>query len=370
MAFRTLDFVSIVAGMVNQAKSTTKKITDFTIGSVARTIFEAAAIEIDELYQNMVRALADAIPTALYLAFGFSRLPALPATGRVTFSIGSPEPHDTVIPTNTLVSTATGDKTYFTLSSAVILAGLTTVDASVTAVVPGVSGNAGAEDINTVIGGPLNLSVTNPAAITSGRDPETDSERRARFNDFIRALSRGTLDAVEFGAKTAAIVDTNGVIIERVIAVQVIELYTIDASAPLGYADLYIYNGGAGASNELVETTQRVLDGFIDGGRKVPGWAAAGVVVRVFPVTLDVVDATLTLLVEGGELSEAQEGALNAALAAYIDSVAIGGVVYLSELVAAALSVEGIIDAVIDTPATNVILGLGAKAAAGEFTYT
>jgi hypothetical protein len=76
VAFRTKDFLSIVGGMINWMRGATDKVTDYRIGSVTRTMLEAPAIEIDELYQNMLRGLVDGIPVAIYQGFGFERLPA------------------------------------------------------------------------------------------------------------------------------------------------------------------------------------------------------------------------------------------------------------------------------------------------------
>jgi hypothetical protein len=53
MAFQLKDFVSIVAAMLNRAKATQSRLTDFEVGSVARTLIEAPAIEIEQLYQRM-----------------------------------------------------------------------------------------------------------------------------------------------------------------------------------------------------------------------------------------------------------------------------------------------------------------------------
>lgn len=50
MAFQIKDFASIVASQINHARAVSDKITDFQPGSVARTIMEAPAVEIEELY--------------------------------------------------------------------------------------------------------------------------------------------------------------------------------------------------------------------------------------------------------------------------------------------------------------------------------
>lgn len=71
MAFQIKDFRSIVASLINVSKASQSKITDFGVGSVARTLMESPAIEIEELYLQMALGLQDAIPVAIYQAFDF-----------------------------------------------------------------------------------------------------------------------------------------------------------------------------------------------------------------------------------------------------------------------------------------------------------
>ena len=75
------NFVSITASLINYIKAAQTTLTDFNVGAVVRTMLEACAREIEELYQQMFLGLKDAIPVAVYNAFGFSALTAQPATG-------------------------------------------------------------------------------------------------------------------------------------------------------------------------------------------------------------------------------------------------------------------------------------------------
>ena len=62
MAFQIKNFASIVASMINRMSATQNKVTDFNVGAVGRTLIEAPAIEIDQLYQQMFNGLKEAIP--------------------------------------------------------------------------------------------------------------------------------------------------------------------------------------------------------------------------------------------------------------------------------------------------------------------
>ena len=70
--FQLKDFQSIVASMVNFLRSATTEITDFSVGSVERTILEAPAVEIDQLYQEMFAGLREGIETSVFRSFGLA----------------------------------------------------------------------------------------------------------------------------------------------------------------------------------------------------------------------------------------------------------------------------------------------------------
>ena len=53
MSFQIKSFNDIVLSQINHARSVTEKITDFAPGSVARTLMEAPAVEVEELYLQM-----------------------------------------------------------------------------------------------------------------------------------------------------------------------------------------------------------------------------------------------------------------------------------------------------------------------------
>lgn len=369
--FQVKDFPSILAAMVNQMRAATTLITDYRPGSVARTIAEASAIELDELYQQMLNGLVEAIPSSLYLTFGFDLLPAAAATGRVTFSIPAPVGTPTVIVAGTAIADAGNVKTYATLEDVTIQAGGTSVTAPVRADEAGSSFNAEAGELDTMVNPIGDVSVTNAAPITNGRDVETEAERRIRFLDYITALSRGPIGAIQYGAKTAALTDANGAITEQVLEAKAVEAYITDNSQALGNVYVYLWNGVGAASAPLVAEAQKIIDGYVDGsGNKVEGWKAAGVEVHVSSVTTQAINVGLTVKTADGALTSEQEDALDERLTAYIDSVEIGGVVYRSELVAAALAVDGIIDAVVTAPVGDYVLTAAQKAIAGTLTYT
>lgn len=96
MAFVPRSFDTILADMVAHVRATTS-LTDFNVGSVIRTILEAAALEDDEQYYQMVQLLdAFSYQTATGTElderaadFNITRLTAAESTGKVRFQNGN-----------------------------------------------------------------------------------------------------------------------------------------------------------------------------------------------------------------------------------------------------------------------------------------
>src|SRR4030042_1825097 len=85
MSFQIKKFSSILSSMINCVSSNTSKITDFNPGSVARTMLEAVAMELEELYYQLLQAAEEAIEEAVYRTFNFPRKPSERSTGLVRF---------------------------------------------------------------------------------------------------------------------------------------------------------------------------------------------------------------------------------------------------------------------------------------------
>jgi hypothetical protein len=181
-------------------------------GSALGSIFNAASLVLLELesqtnYVNSASRLSTssgADVDSFILPFGLSRRAATPATGLVQFSTPSilGIGQSVTILVGVQVQTATG--VVYTVvanpalpgynsatNSYTISQGNNSVIASVTAVIPGTSGNVQANTITQILGTPLYPApaavnaVTNSAAFTSGTNVETDAAYIARFSAFI-----------------------------------------------------------------------------------------------------------------------------------------------------------------------------------------
>lgn len=337
MSFQLKDFVSIVASMINRAKATQQRLTDFEIGSVARTLMEAPAIEIEQFYQRMFAGIMDAIPVSIYRGFQFSVQDPVKARGTVHVTFGGPLEEAVTIPAGTIFINRTTTQRYLSIADVVAPVGATTADVLVDAEKVGSAYNVGPGQVTIVanLKLPTGSSVTNDAILTGG-DGETDAERAARFLKYIGSISRATVFSCEYAAGTAKITDLSGAVVEYVSRVGVDE-------TP-GYVKLYIYGSGQAPSAALIAQAQQILDGYFDIQTQsfVPGYRPIGVDVVVLPMAQQQIALTATITTDVSHSLQDVSALVQAAMGGVINDVQAGETLYVDALRNAALSVPGV----------------------------
>lgn len=356
--FRTKTFAEITASMLGHARAVQRRISDWNVGSVARTMLEAPASEIDQLYQEMAQGLVEAIPTAVYRSFDFDLLDARHATGVLRFTARGGHNTPIVIPVGFLVSTANGQR-YQTAEAGSIPVGETMAEVLASALAPGAAGNVSAGAVTRVISSGAGLAVTNPLAFENGRGKETESERKLRFVEFVRTLARGTTASLSYIAKLAALTDPRtGVAIERVVRAVV--------SETTGHVDLFIHNGAGNTSAALVARTQQLVDGA-DG---VSGYRPAGMRVDVVAMEEIPVAVAITAEVASTHRTEALRQAIIRSIEAAIRAVPSEGRLRPLDLINAALALDPVLGATIEAPTLTVQNPAGAVLVPGSITVT
>ncbi|OIO56715.1 MAG: hypothetical protein COX57_04440 [Alphaproteobacteria bacterium CG_4_10_14_0_2_um_filter_63_37] len=369
MATQIKDLISIIAALVNQVKATRPDITDFQVGSIIRTLLEAAAAEMEELYIQQFNSLMEGIPTSTYEAFGFSRLPASTATVTLDFSASSPVAAAVLVPAGTRART-TGGIVFTTQADATIAIGQTTVSVLAAADRSGVIANVAASTVVVLVDRPQGIStVTNPSAAAGGSDLETDLQLKTRFQDFISSISRGTAGAIEYGATTATVTDVGGAVIERCAKATVVEPFLADPLNPIGVVELYCHNGSGSTSQALLDAVAMVVAGYtMQNGTVVDGWKASGVQVVTFAAGDYVLDVTAQIVWVNGADPVAGASAVTAAISQYLSSLAIGATAVWSQILAAAQSVPAVYSVAVLSPASDVAPGTLQKIVPGVVT--
>lgn len=359
--------------MVNRMKATQTTITDFNVGSVARTLVEAPAIEIEELYQQAFNMVTAAIPVSVYNSFNFAALTALSATGTIRVTI-TPQTDVVLISSGTQFASTSTSVVYSADSDVTIAAGGSYADVAVTATTPGTSTNlaAGASFTTTpAITG--FLSATNLSAFVNGRDSETDADRLIRFNAYISTLSRATPSAIEYGLSTVSLTDSSGNITEQVKLYKVVEPYLTDSTQPIALVNAYIHNGVGSTSSALLAQAQKVIAGYTaTDGTKVAGYKAAGVPVNIslaneVPLA---VTGVLTLTDSNTYDFATVSAAVQSAIYTYLQDLDINASAIRSEMVALIMAVDGVSDVALSAPTGNTAVATGQKIMPGVLTFT
>lgn len=209
-------FTSLVERMAAAVQGSARSLVDLTVGSTLRAILEASAAVglwmqwIVLQVQALTRAsTSTGVDLDTWVAdFGLARLPAVAATGEVTFARFSTT-LAALIPVGAALKSADGtvsfavtaDSTHADWTAAqngyTLAAGVASIAVPVQAATAGVTGNVLADTITLIASAiPSVDSVTNENALTNGIDAEADEDLRARFRGYINSRSRATPVAV------------------------------------------------------------------------------------------------------------------------------------------------------------------------------
>jgi uncharacterized phage protein gp47/JayE len=370
---------AMIAAFLRSSIDTAGRVTDFNEGSNEAAIFEALGLRFEHLDNKVFGALRRAIPTILYEFFGegdgvtttvgFPLLPALPGTSIGRFTRQSGFVGALQIPVGFRLAVpgigGVAEKAYSVTTPLLIPVGQDIGETTIRATTTGKAGNTSANTLqlkDTLQG--LG-SGTNPAAIGNGSEIETEEGRRQRFVKYIRNLARAQEEGLEVGASLAQVLDA-GVVIERA-------LYTRAMNVPgkRGLVDLYVDNGGATASPALLARAQEIVDGGFDLlGTRIPGYKAAGIVVRCKAVNPKVQAVDVAFRPAPGYTFSALEGAVKTAVENYLFGLGVFQPLVLSALICAVKDVRGVDDVVILSPTANVPVTFGDRVMPGVVTVT
>lgn len=306
--FRYKKANEILATLTDFTLTHTNKLNDFTEGSALETLYEAISTEIEMFYQLNMENIKFGVWNSIHDAFGFSRKPALKAYGQVLITYNSALQSDTVVPSGVTFTSSNPlyGQSYETLTETTISAGTQYALITVYCTQTGTYGNipSGVIDSAGNIGAVANI--TNPEAFSTGQDVESLAEVRVRFRQYIQALQRGTVQAIQYGAMNMPNV-AGAYIAEEV---GLVRLYAHDANGDL---PLYL---------------QKAIQGEME------YWRPAGIPVQVLPTHKTVVDLDITITVPNTNLhvNEFLE-AIRVKLVKYLNSFKAHDHLYKADLV-------------------------------------
>ncbi len=360
MPFQIKNFTSITAAEINHAKSVSDRATDFLPGSAIRTLLEAPAVEIEELYIQMFLGLRDAIPTAVFESFQFNRLQPAYAHGFVSVATTPAPVIAFVVPIDTVFSAADG-RTYKSTAAVTWGIGQLSINIPVVAVTIGLDGNIISGQINSSPSFNSSYSISNSDILT-GRDLETDSEREIRFAEYIASLSRGTVVACLYAAKLAEVLASDGTVYEYVTRRGLAETG--------GRVYIYLYSSRGIPSAQLLLNAQRIIDGYKDPdtGAITEGYAAAGVRFDVLAMTERLVPFSVKVGMQTGyALTDAVKQQIADIYASVIRSVEPETTLQQGTIVELMLAADGV-QSIVPQTSENVVCSVNEALKAGVLT--
>lgn len=320
-------------------------------GDITDVLLNAAAAMADKCIQETIKSLqrtflnsaeGDDLTTLVQDHYGINRTIATFASGSVTFSRSSGALAAGVIPTGTVLGTdfnVNGERyEYLTqgpVSWAAAETGSKTV--SIVASVSGTDSNASAGAVSNIVSTifDTNITVTNADRIAGGNAEETDEELRERARNFPATLRRGTLEALEFGAKQVTSV-INATATEDTLT---------------GLVQVYVSDSDGNSNAEMVSDVITELE----------NWRCAGSVVTVTGGAVYLQDITIDwssseTIVRAGFDPRSVEEQIESALVNSANKLKIGETLFKSVLQGAIKNVDpdNILEVKITNPTSNI----------------
>jgi uncharacterized phage protein gp47/JayE len=324
----------IYSRLVDHVITNTDKINDFSVGSAARALFEAVSIELEQYYVLTRENMREAIEQGVYSSFDFPRKNAVRAYGVVQITLHSPVQQDTILSRGSRFSSSSNSypQVYETRVDYRIPRGSLVAEFEVYCLTAGEVGNIPPNVLDIMQSPIANVrTVTNPAAFQTGQDQEPLEEQRSRFNSFIKALSRATVPALDYGTRTVD--EVAGVYIEE----------------EIGRVNIYAHDRNGNLPEE-VQT--KILNVLYD-------YRPAGIPVRLFPVTRKAIDVKVTVtLTSKDAVTEAFRTQIQDEITRYLNNMQTSKSLIISDLSSVIKYIDRqlIYDVAFETPTANVVL--------------
>lgn len=198
----------ILGGLIDYTSTHTSEITDFTPGSIVRSIYEAEAMELEQLYTLSIENILWGIRHSVLDAFGFTPKDATAAFGYVTVTLSTPLAAPLVLAKGTSFysSKDTAESIMFvTQDSYFIDTGTSSFQVVVYCTQLGTIGNIDSNYIDTMSSTQLtSKTATNEEPFATGTDEESTDSVLQRFRQFVATRGRATVNAVDYAARSVS----------------------------------------------------------------------------------------------------------------------------------------------------------------------
>lgn len=328
-------FTELLQSMVDYIGAHTKKLTNFSIGSVLRTILEAVSSEISELYYEMYKNFKKAIKLAIFYSFGFELKPAQKAKGVVRMYFKGQISHNVIVPKGfKFVTTITDSKSlYFeSIQDVVSIPFDNYIDVPVECTTPGIDGNVPEHSIRTMLTPLAYIDyVDNEEPTGQGREEETEDECKKRFSEYIETLSKGTMDAIRYGCISTP--GITGVYLEE----------------HIGFVKAYAHD----VNGELPEELKKALI------ENLINYRSGGTPVYVSAVLKKEIDLNISVLLSPEVSAEEYKSIITNSIKTYLNAYTVGSSLLRSELIRYIMSIDRL--AIINIELENMTSDIAVK---------
>lgn len=260
-------------------------------------------------------AIGEDLDRLAFDRYQLTRKGAVAALGTVQFFRTSAAAGAGSIPIGTRLQTLSGIE-YITITQATFGATDLSAEANVRAVTAGQATQVGANTIRRIANpGALfdpSMQVNNVDPTAGGADREEDDVFRERVRDFFLTVRRGTLSAIELGART----------VDGIESAQAVEVLDPNTSNPARVVNLYVADGSGVASAALGAQVRNSLEDY----------RAAGITVLTSTSLPQIVTVALNLAFRAGVDTPALTENIRAAVVGFINSLAVNGTLYRGDL--------------------------------------
>jgi len=326
------NFGTLVQNMAASVQSSAAQLVDMSVGSVLRALLEANAsvglwmqwLILQVLQTTRASTSVGADLDSWMADFARVRLPAVTATGVVTFSRYTPVA-SAFIPVGALVRTADGSQTYAVTADSnnpawsaaqsgyVVPVSASSVDLPVIAQAAGSAGNVQAGTVTLLASAIPGIDyVGNSGPFANGLDAESDTAFRSRFQNYINSRSRATKLAVGYAISN----------IQQGLLYTIAENQNPSGAAQPGNFVVTVDDGTGYPSASLLSTVQIAVDAV----------RPLGSTFAVQPPTILTANVTLTLTVAAPATTAQLSGAVSQAIASFVDTLPIGAPLPLSRV--------------------------------------
>lgn len=347
-------FNDLVSAGKEELAAQSTDLTDTSDGSVIDVLLHAGAAIGFEVYnlslstfRKVFFATAEGsdLDNLAYDRFRLTRQSAVRSVGQITLSRLNTSAGNVSIPAYSVFTTDAdneGNVYRFRTTAPSLMTGLS-LTATVEAVEAGSSGNISVGEIVNVETAltDSSITVTNSAAMSGGTDAETDDDFRQRIVDYFINLRRGTVAALEYGARSIAGINFATVSEDNIAS---------------GIVDVYVGDVNNTANNTLLVAVANELE----------NWRAAGIAVSVHAVSTTATSVDLTMTYESGADQTSIQEDIISAITTYANTLEIGETLYLSQLYKIVAATDGVVDVEITSPASNVTPSTGYRITIAE----